>query len=395
MTLTLSAAYPTEDFWRGRRVFVTGHTGFKGSWLTCWLLQMGAEVRGFARPASRDGVPGGAGRQSLFEELELAAHMDHVEGDIRDAEALRQAVADFDPEVVIHMAAQPLVRLSYAAPVETYATNVMGTVHLLEACRTSAPSVRSIVVVSSDKCYENREQIWGYRESDPMGGHDPYSNSKGCTELVTASYRNSFFHTAPQLVDRHPVAVASARAGNVIGGGDWSLDRLIPDAMRALASGQTLAIRHPNALRPWQHVLDPIAGYLLLAERGWASPERFAQGWNFGPADHMTLSVGEVITSLGDMLGPAFKWCQEPGDGLHEATILRLDCAAAREFLGWCPQLDAAQMLNWTAEWYRGSTAAQRADLVRRQIGDYRLKLAGTDAAQGQGGSTNARVTAA
>ncbi len=388
--------YPSEAFWRDRRVFVTGHTGFKGSWLTSWLLQMQAEVRGFALAPTRDGVPNGADRQCLFEELELAARMDHVEGDIRDRDALRQAISDFDPEIVIHMAAQPLVRLSYAAPVDTYATNVMGTVHLLEACRTSAPSLRSIVVVSSDKCYENREQIWGYRESDPMGGHDPYSNSKGCTELVTASYRNSFFQNTPSQLDgRHPVAVASARAGNVIGGGDWSLDRLIPDAMRALASGQTLSIRHPDALRPWQHVLDPIAGYLLLAERGWAAPERFSKGWNFGPADHMTLSVGEVISSLADILGPAFQWNKEPGDGLHEATLLRLDCAAAREYLGWRPQLDASEMLNWTAEWYQGATAAQRTNLVQRQIADYRLKLTGVDTVQGQSGAPSDRVTAA
>lgn len=340
---------------------------------------MQAEVRGFALPPSREGLPDGADHQSLFEELELAARMDHVAGDIRDADVLRRAVAVFDPEVVIHMAAQPLVRLSYAAPVETYATNVMGTVHLLEACRTSAPSLRSIVVVSSDKCYENREQIWGYRESDPMGGHDPYSNSKGCTELVTAAYRKSYFQQAPEDASGNRVALASARAGNVIGGGDWSLDRLIPDAMRAFVSGQTLSLRHPAALRPWQHVLDPIAGYLLLAERGWAEPERFSQGWNFGPADHMTLSVGEVIGSLADTLGPSFKWCQEPGDGLHEATLLRLDCAAAREYLGWRPQLDAADILTWTAEWYRGATVAQRANLVQRQIADYRQKLAGVD----------------
>lgn len=387
--------YPSEAFWRGRRVFVTGHTGFKGSWLTSWLLQMQAEVRGFALPPSRDGVPDCDGYQSLFEELELAARMDHVAGDIRDADALRHAVAAFDPEVVIHMAAQPLVRLSYTAPVETYATNVMGTVHLLEACRTSAPSLRSVVVVSSDKCYENREQIWGYRESDPMGGHDPYSNSKGCTELVTAAYRNSYFQQASEGGSRHRVALASARAGNVIGGGDWSLDRLIPDAMRAFASGQTLSIRHPDALRPWQHVLDPIAGYLLLAERGWAAPERFSQGWNFGPADHMTLSVGEVIAALGDTLGPGFNWRQEPGDGLHEATLLRLDCAAAREYLAWRPQLDAADMLSWTAEWHRGATAAQRSELVHGQIAAYRKKLSGTKKTSVPGESEKPRTTAA
>jgi CDP-glucose 4,6-dehydratase len=386
---------PSAAFWRGRRVFVTGHTGFKGSWLTAWLLQMQAQVCGFALPASREGVPQTGTHQSLFEELGLAARIDHITGDIRDAEALRKAVADFDPEVVIHMAAQPLVRLSYATPVETYATNVMGTVHLLEACRTAAPSLRSVVVVTSDKCYENREQIWGYRESDPMGGHDPYSNSKGCAELVTAAYRNSYFqHAGAQQDGRQPVAVASARAGNVIGGGDWSLDRLIPDAMRAFAAGHSLSLRHPGALRPWQHVLDPVAGYLLLAERGCSGTGQLSHGWNFGPPDNMTLSVEEVISALADRLGPGFEWRQEAGDGLHEARLLRLDCAAAREYLGWRPQLDAADMLAWTAEWYRGRHGAQRADVVERQIAAYRKKLGHIGSAPAQDHSRASQILA-
>lgn len=360
------------SFWQGRRVFVTGHTGFKGSWLTAWLLQMQAKVRGFALPPSMAGVP--EGRQSFFDELGLAAHIDHVPGDVRDQSALQLAMKVFDPEVVIHMAAQPLVRYSYAAPVETYATNVMGTVHLLEACRTVAPSLRSVVVVSSDKCYENREQFWGYRENDAMGGHDPYSNSKGCTELVTASYRSSYF--PPDRLQEHGVALSSGRAGNVIGGGDWSPDRIVPDAMRAFAEGGTLSLRHPGALRPWQHVLEPLAGYLRLAEMGFSTPEACARGWNFGPADEMNLSVEEMVSGFADCLGPEFQWSSQPDGDLHEATLLKLDCSAARQLLGWQPLLDAGQMTAWTAEWYNGRTPEQRNAAVVRQISEYRQRRA-------------------
>ncbi|OED49929.1 CDP-glucose 4,6-dehydratase [Rhodobacteraceae bacterium (ex Bugula neritina AB1)] len=350
---------------------MTGHTGFKGSWLTAWLLQMQAQVCGFALPPSMAGVP--EGRQSFFDELGLAAQIDHVPGDLRDQNALQKAVKAFDPEIVIHMAAQPLVRHSYAAPVETYATNVMGTVHLLEACRTVAPSLRSVVVVSSDKCYENREQIWGYRESDAMGGHDPYSASKGCTELVTASYRNSYF--PPDRLQEHGVMLASGRAGNVIGGGDWSPDRIVPDAMRAFTAGQTLRLRHPGALRPWQHVLEPLAGYLRLAEMGVSAPGDCARGWNFGPADEMNLSVEEMISGFAATLGPGFQWTSQPDSALHEATLLKLDCSAACQLLGWQPQLDADLMMAWTAEWYNGQTPEQRATTVGRQITDYRSRL--------------------
>lgn len=363
-----------SSFWQGRRVFVTGHTGFKGSWLTAWLLQMQANVRGFARSPSMEAVP--EGRQSFFEELGLAGQIDHVLGDVRDQNALTQAMKAFDPEVVIHMAAQPLVRYSYAAPVETYATNVMGTVHLLEACRTVAPSLRSVVIVSSDKCYENREQIWGYRETDAMGGFDPYSNSKGCTELVTSSFRNSFF--PPDRVEEHGVAIASGRAGNVIGGGDWSADRLIPDAMRAFVSGDRLRLRHPGALRPWQHVLEPLAGYLRLAEMGVSAPKLCAQGWNFGPPDHMQLCVEDVIAGFAKTLGPRFQWSVEPDSGGHEANLLKLDCSAARHLLGWRPVLNAEQMTAWTAKWYKSQTPDQRNALVSQQITEYRHQLTET-----------------
>ena len=262
------------SFWKSRKVFLTGHTGFKGSWLALWLLSMGAEVCGYALDPPTD--------PSLYRLLDLDRQLKSIRGDVRDLAALQSAMRDFQPEIVIHMAAQPLVRLSYQSPVETYAVNVLGTVHLLEAVRNT-PSVRSVVVVTSDKCYENQEWHWPYREHEPMGGHDPYSSSKGCAELVTAAYRRSFFHSNGRA--GHPVAVASARAGNVIGGGDWALDRLVPDIMRAWAPSEPVIIRNPEAVRPWQHVLEPLAGYLALAERLFADGAAFAEAWNFGPAD--------------------------------------------------------------------------------------------------------------
>ncbi len=360
----MNSCAPTPEFWANRRVFLTGHTGFKGSWLAAWLTGLGAQVRGFALDPDRSAVP--HGYRSLFEELGLAKQMTHQIGDIRDLGTLSAAMAEFDPEVVIHMAAQPLVRLSYEQPVETYATNVMGTVNLLQSCR-ALPSLRSVVIVTSDKCYENREQIWGYRETDAMGGHDPYSNSKGCAELVTASFRNSFFP-----IDRHAdhgVAVASGRAGNVIGGGDWSADRLIPDAMRAFVSGQNLTLRNPGALRPWQHVLEPLSGYLRLAELGYTAPETIARGWNFGPGDAMTLSVGEVITQLAHDLGPQFQWrVDTPKNAPHEANLLKLDCSASHQYLNWHPQFDCAKMCALTAQWYRAADPDERRAIAQSQI---------------------------
>lgn len=355
----------------GRRVFLTGHTGFKGSWLSAWLLRLGAEVRGYALAPAAGGVP--AGFRPFFDEMGLEGRMDHQIADIRDGAVLKAAVAAFRPEIVIHMAAQPLVRLSYAEPVETYATNVMGTVNLLEACRHS-PELRSVVVVSSDKCYENREQIWGYREHDPMGGHDPYSNSKGCTELVTSAWRNSFF--PPDRLADHGVVLSSGRAGNVIGGGDWSVDRLVPDAMRAVAGGITLKIRNPGAVRPWQHVLEPLSGYLRLAALGLEGSAQAAQGWNFGPSAAMNLSVREVISQFGDRLGGRLRWEVTPSKGaLHEATLLGLDCTAARLRLGWRPQLDAAATVGMTAEWYGADSVEARVAVTESQIAAYEAVL--------------------
>lgn len=355
----------SAGFWANRRVFVTGHTGFKGTWLCEWLLAMGASLRGYALAPEGAGVP--RGRVPFFDEMGLAGRMDHILGDVRDGAALAAAMAGFRPEVVIHMAAQPLVRRSYADPVETYSTNVMGTVNLLQACR-GLPGLRSVVIVTSDKCYENREQIWGYREGDAMGGHDPYSNSKGCAELVTAAFRKSFF--PPGRIAAHGVAVSSGRAGNVIGGGDWSVDRLVPDAMRALAAGEELVIRKPEAVRPWQHVLEPLSGYLRLARHSFDAPELCAQGWNFGPADDMNLAVADVVGALAARIGDRFRWRAAPSpDDPHEATLLKLDCTAARQWLGWAPRFDGRAMIAMTADWYAAPDPEARRACVAAQIG--------------------------
>lgn len=327
---------PARDFWRGRRVMVTGHTGFKGAWLSLWLQWMGAEVIGFS-----NGVPT---QPSLYELADVAAGMRSVEGDIRDAAAVTEALAEHRPEVVIHLAAQSLVRRSFAAPRETYETNVMGTVNLLEAVRR-CDEARVVVNVTSDKCYENREWEWGYREHEPMGGHDPYSSSKGCAELVTDAFRRSFF-SAPD-----GPRIASARAGNVIGGGDWAADRLIPDVMRAALYGQALRIRNPAALRPWQHVLNPLAGYMMLAEALWRSPEH-AAGWNFGPADADAQPVGWMVQRICELWPQPLEVIEDDGPHPHEAMHLKLDSARARTRLGWQPVWGLAEGLQATVQWY-------------------------------------------
>lgn len=281
-----------SGLWRGKRVFVTGHTGFKGSWLSLWLQSLGAEITGYAlKPPTTP---------SLFEEARVAEGMKSIEGDIRDFVFFKSSIEAAQPEIIIHMAAQSLVRYSYEHPVETYATNVMGTVHMLEAVRTT-PSIRAVVNITTDKCYENREWIWGYREDDPMGGYDPYSNSKGCAELVSAAYRSSFFNDKDY--DNHGVAVATVRAGNVIGGGDWAEDRLLPDILSGFEQGKVVTIRNPHAIRPWQHVMEPLRGYLTLAERLFESGTVFAQGWNFGPNEDGAKPVGWIVDKMAALWG--------------------------------------------------------------------------------------------
>lgn len=330
-------------FWKGKRVFLTGHTGFKGSWLSLWLQSLDAEVTGYAlNPPTNP---------NLFEISDVGAAMHSVIGDVRDINSLQKAMRDARPEIVIHMAAQSLVRHSYANPVETYATNVMGLVHLLEAIRLTK-SVKAVVNVTSDKCYENREWVWGYRENEPMGGYDPYSNSKGCAELVTAAYRSSFFN--PTNYDQHGLAIASARAGNVIGGGDWASDRLIPDFIRAISAGQTVVIRNPLATRPWQHVLEPLSGYLVLAEKLYTHGNQFAEAWNFGPSDDDAKSVEWIINQLvinwGD--SASFK-LNVSAANLHEAHFLKLDCSKARVHLGWKSHWDATETIKRVCDWHK------------------------------------------
>lgn len=330
------------EFWKGRRVFVTGHTGFKGSWLCLWLQRLGAKVTGYALPPPTD--------PSLFVMGNVASFIDSHTGDVKDLAALQAALSAAQPEIVIHMAAQSLVRYSYDHPVETFATNVLGTVHLLESVR-SCPSVRAVVVVTSDKCYYNEEWVWGYREKDSrLGGHDPYSGSKGCAELVVTAYQSSFFD--PKRIPGC-AAVGSARAGNVIGGGDWALDRLVPDIMRSLLKGEPTVIRNPQATRPWQHVLEPLHGYLMLAERLHADGQAFASAWNFGPPEESERTVGWIIERLYDLWGVDFKWQRDQQQGPPESTFLKLDASKAKAHLRWRPKLSLETTLSWIVDWTR------------------------------------------
>ncbi|WP_374581648.1 CDP-glucose 4,6-dehydratase [Pseudoduganella sp.] len=338
-------------FWQGKRVFLTGHTGFKGSWLSLWLQSMGAQVSGFAlAPASTP---------SLFEAARVADGMQSTIGDIRDAQALRAALQAAQPEIVIHMAAQALVRYSYEHPVETYSTNVMGLVNLFEAVRAT-PGIKAVLNVTSDKCYENKEWPWGYRENEPLGGYDPYSNSKACAELVTSAYRNSFFNPAQYAV--HGVALGSGRAGNVIGGGDWAGDRLVPDMVRAIAAGQPVRIRSPHAIRPWQHVLEPLSGYLALAERLYQDGPAFAEGFNFGPHDTDARPVQWIIERLCRQWGDGAAWELDGAPQPHEATYLKLDCSKARARLDWQPRWQLQRTLDEIVAWHK---AHARGDDMR------------------------------
>jgi len=343
------------QFWKGKRVFVTGHTGFKGSWLSLWLQLMGAEVKGFSLTPPT--------QPALFDVAKVGDNMQTEIGDIRNLQQLSQSIRAFNPDVLLHLAAQPLVRLSYKEPVDTYSTNVMGTVNVLEAARYT-PNLKSVVIITTDKCYENREWEWGYRENEPMGGHDPYSNSKGCAELVVSAYRRSFFYT------NNPAAIASARAGNVIGGGDWADDRLIPDILRAFEKQQPVIIRNPLSTRPWQHVLEPLSGYLVLAERLYNEGNAFAEGWNFGPKDDDCQSVQWILEKMVKFWGEGARYEWDKSEQPHEANFLKLDCSKAATRLKWHPQWRLADTLEKIVHWHR--SWLQGADMQTRCL--YEIK---------------------
>jgi len=328
-------------FWKGKKVLLTGHTGFKGSWLSLWLQKLGVDLIGLSLS-----IPT---KPSLFELAKVEDGMISLMGDIRNYNNLENVMREYKPEIIIHMAAQSLVHPSYKDPIETYTTNVIGTVNLLEAVRKVG--IECVIInVTSDKCYENKEGVWGYRENDPMGGYDPYSNSKGCAELVTSSFRNSFFN--PADYKRHHVALASARAGNVIGGGDWAADRLIPDIMKGILENNPIKIRNPNGLRPWQFVLEPLGGYLLLAEKLWGDGPEYMEGWNFGPNYEDVKPVSWIIDKLSQKWGDHIRWEVE-GKNQHEANYLKLDCSKAKTKLGWFPKINLEQAIELTVEWYK------------------------------------------
>ncbi len=346
-----------NTFWRNKKVFLTGHTGFKGSWMSLWLLKAGANLTGYSI-----GLPT---NPSLFEELKIEKQMNSITGDIRDLPAITKAVHEAKPEIVIHMAAQPLVRYSYHEPVETYMTNVMGTVHLFEAV-LAAGSVKAILNVTSDKCYENKERKAGYREDEAMGGYDPYSNSKGCAELVTSAYRRSFF-------EKEEIHLASGRAGNVIGGGDWAQDRLVPDIIRSVLQNETLQIRNPRATRPWQHVLEPVGGYLKLTQKLFELGAQFAQGYNFGPAQDDHCDVEKIILKMNRHWNDKIKYKIFQSDlNPHEAGYLSLDCAKAQADLKWQPRWNVDIALEKTVQWVERRTAQDSIqEVCLQQIKEY------------------------
>lgn len=349
------------SFWHGRRVFLTGHTGFKGSWLSLWLQSLGAELTGYALTPPTT--------PSLFELARVGDGMRSTEGDVRNLELLARMMEEARPEIVIHMAAQSLVRYSYESPVETYATNVIGTVNIHEAARACS-SVRAVINVTTDKCYENREWVWGYRESDRLGGYDPYSSSKACSELVSAAYRSSFFSESGQKAV--PVAVATVRAGNVIGGGDWATDRLIPDIISAFERGGSALIRNPRAVRPWQHVLEPLRGYLMLSEKLIEHGRDYAQAWNFGPESADSKPVSWVVNEMAKRWGDKARWHHNSSEQPHEAAYLKLDISKARDLLHWSPKLTLGDTLGLVINWYRAISRGEDArDLTVSQIKSY------------------------
>ncbi|KRE46311.1 CDP-glucose 4,6-dehydratase [Paenibacillus sp. Soil522] len=354
-----------STFWKGKQVFVTGHTGFKGAWICLWLQAMGAEVTGYALQPSTS--------PSLYELCGLSSSMNSIIGDIRDRPKLQQAIMASNPDIVIHMAAQPIVRESYQYPVETYEINVLGTVYLLESIRHAVQlgaKIKAIVNVTSDKSYENKEWHWGYREDDTLGGYDPYSNSKACSEMVTSAYRNSFFN--PSDYQTHGVSLASVRAGNVIGGGDWAPDRLVPDCIRSLMKGDKIIIRNSTAIRPWQHVLEPLYGYLLLAKSLYEKGPVYAQSWNFGPEDQDVRTVEWVVKELLSHWEGSFEIASSGGEQPHEAKLLKLDCSKAKAELSWYPKWRVEKAISLIVEWTRGFMADEDVkEICLKQIKQY------------------------
>jgi CDP-glucose 4,6-dehydratase len=351
--------------WHNKRVFLTGHTGFKGGWLALWLSHLGATVRGYALDPSTT--------PSLFTAARLNEKIEDIRGDIRNPAALDTAIHDFAPEIIFHLAAQPLVRASYDDPIGTYETNVIGTARILDAVRRT-PSVKAVVVVTTDKCYENKETLRPYKETDPLGGYDPYSSSKACAEIAAASFRQSYFH--PDKLAHHGVAIATARAGNVIGGGDWSLDRLIPDLVRGFLAGEPVRIRRPQAIRPWQHVMEPLAGYIALAEHLLTHDPKYATAYNFGPYDEDAKPVGWIVEKMTQFWGGNASWVLDPDPGVHEAGYLKLDASKAHADLAWSPHLRLETALQWLVEWYRAwQSGADMHAFTLNQISTYESLL--------------------
>lgn len=351
-----------NNFYKGKRVLVTGHTGFKGSWLSIWLHELGAEVIGIGLEpfTERDNyVLSGIGKKIKAD----------IRADIRDGQKMKDIFKEYQPEIVFHLAAQPLVRLSYDKPVETYETNVMGTINIMEAIRCTE-SVKVAVMITTDKCYENKEQIWGYRENEPMGGYDPYSSSKGAAEIAISSWRRSFFNPS-DFGKKHQVSIASVRAGNVIGGGDWALDRIIPDCIKALEAGKDIDIRSPKAIRPWQHVLEPLSGYMLLAQKMWNEPTKYCEGWNFGPLPESISTVWEVASKVIENYGSGKLNDVSDPNALHEAKLLMLDISKAKFQLGWEPRMSISQCVELTVDWYRRYRNEEVYEVCLQQINKY------------------------
>jgi len=351
-----------DNFFKNKKIFITGHTGFKGSWLTIWLKMLGAEVCGFSlEPPTTPNV---------FELARISEGIHSVHGDIRDLGRLKNEINNFSPEIILHLAAQSLVRKSYINPVETYSTNIMGTVNLLEAVRQTK-CVKSVVNITSDKCYENKEWLWGYRESDPMGGYDPYSSSKGCSELITSSYLSSFF--SPETFSDHGISIATARVGNVIGGGDFADDRLVPDLIRSFMKKESAQIRFPNAVRPWQHVLEPLSGYLLLAMKLYEKGIDYSGAWNFGPDENSVHSVSSLADKMAALWENDASWTSVQISQPHEAGLLKLDSSKARNLLGWKPRLSFEDAIEWTVTWYKNYAEGtdNLLELMNNQINDY------------------------